>query len=427
MTEEKNCLDSIRKCGILGVSRIAAQIKDASVIIHGPKGCVLPAYEASLTNSLSISYTEMCRETTVFGGEDDIAYKIRMEYFTNNPSIIVLISSCASEIIGDDINGVIYGLNLDIPIVTVEGGSFINDHISGSNTAMERLVRELGISRDESSETVNIIPPVEKYSGWKDDGANLVKLLGEFGLSARVLFCDADVDDIRDYPSAALNVIIDREYGIKLAEYMKYEYGIPYIICGYPIGLEATDMFVSSVLRALGRESSETDEKRNMLLDEVRQSFRNRLGRVTTFRYLEEIHNKKKIIVGNYDTSEVFLRFLVKEFDDNVETVIVKAAKNDDNIGLKAGLNEISRGTNVIFTDERSEIIDHIRNNDYDVILGSDTEYLAAHGGKTFAYINVEYPWARKIGFMPDGFAGYEGLLRFIEVYYNKIADKFDF
>lgn len=427
MTEEKNCLDSIRKCGILGVSRIAAQIKDASVIVHGPKGCVLPAFEASLTNPLSISYTEMCRETTVFGGEDDIAFKIRKEYFTNNPRIIVLISSCASEIIGDDIKGVIHSLNLDIPIITVEGGSFINDHISGCNTAMERLVHELGAPRDENSEIVNIIPPVEKYSGWKDDGAYLVKLLGKFGISARVLFCGVDVDDIRKYPSAALNVIIDREYGSKLAEYMNEEYGIPYISCGYPIGLEATDMFVSSVLRALGRESRETDEMRDMLLDEVRQSFRNGLGRVTTFRYLEEICDKKKIIVGNYDTSEAFLRFLVKEFDDNVETVIVKAPKTDDNIDLEDRLKEISSGTNVIFTDDRGEIIDHIRNNDYDVILGSDNEYLAAHGEKTFAYINVEYPWARKIDFMPDGFAGYEGLLRFIEVYYNKIADKFDF
>ena len=179
MTEEKNCLDSIRKCGILGVSRIAAQIKDASVIVHGPKGCVLPAFEASLTNPLSISYTEMCRETTVFGGEDDIAYKIRKEYFTNNPRIIVLISSCASEIIGDDIKGVIHSLDLDIPIITVEGGSFINDHISGCNSAMERLVHELGAPRDENSEIVNIIPPVEKYSGWKDDGA-LLSFLTEY-------------------------------------------------------------------------------------------------------------------------------------------------------------------------------------------------------------------------------------------------------
>ena len=85
MNEDRNCHDSIQKCGIFGVSRIAAQIRSASVIVHGPKGCVLPAYEASLTNPLSISYTEMCRETTVFGGEDDVVYKIRMEYFTNNP------------------------------------------------------------------------------------------------------------------------------------------------------------------------------------------------------------------------------------------------------------------------------------------------------------------------------------------------------
>ena len=101
------CLDSIQKCGIFGVSQVMAQIKGASVVIHGPKGCVFPAYEASIADSLNISYTEMCRKSTVFGGERDAIEKVKDEYYESLPEIMAIITTCASEIIGDDINGII--------------------------------------------------------------------------------------------------------------------------------------------------------------------------------------------------------------------------------------------------------------------------------------------------------------------------------
>ena len=416
------CLDSIQKCGIFGVSQVMAQIKGASVVIHGPKGCVFPAYEASIADSLNISYTEMCRKSTVFGGERDAIEKVKDEYYESLPEIMAIITTCASEIIGDDINGIINSANLEIPVISIEGGSFNNSQLDGLNIAMLKIVKSLCKKCENVENIINIFGTVGRSYTWKADANHLSELLQEFGVHARALFLDTNVQEISTYSNARLNVIIDKNYGIPCAEYMKETFGIPYIVADYPLGIKNTEMFIQSILKALGSFDIDTetfaDYRKN-----VKSTFRTSLGRVNTFRMFEEIRKLKKVIIEYEEPSAALLQTLVNELENNVDCIIVKENHLEDKQYFEKRIHEISPKTQVFVTNDRNEIIEYLRDHKFEVVLGSDVEYYAIEDKKSFAYVNIEYPGARELHIKPKYYVGYQGMLNFVEDYYNKIIN----
>ena len=409
------------------MSQVVAQINNSSAIVHGPKGCAFPAYEASLNIPLSVSYTEMCRNVTVFGGEDDVARKIELENNVNSPDMIAVITSCASEIIGDDIAGAIGNADVGVPVVAIEGGSFASNSQDGLNLAMKRITEHFCRKSSNPAEVVNIIPTIEKYVYWRDDAKCLSELLSEFGIKSRVLFCNADVKELPYYSDAVLNVLLDRKYGISCAEYMANEFDIPYIICDYPIGLFYTEEFVRSILKKLERMDAESEAIITDKLRKTKEAFRRGLGKVTTFKYFEELRSLRKIIIGNEATVLSVLRLIMAELNDVVTTVIIKTDEDEDTDAVRSAVLSLSPDVNVILSDDRSDIIDHLSNERYDVIIGSDVEYNAASRHYDFVYINVEYPSAREIHLVPKLYAGYDGCLNFVEYYYNSIIHHFKF
>lgn len=217
------CIDLIEKCGILGVSQVVAQIADSSVVIHGHKGCVYTAYEASINYPLNINYTEMCEKSTVFGGEHDVSEKIADEFYENRPDVMAVVTTCSSEIIGDDIDGVIMLADLPIPVIRIDGGGFLNTQTSGMNMAMKALVGSLCKDGDNSCPVVNLFSPICINSSWQEDMQYLTDLLKEFGIAGRPLFCNTNVEDIRDYSHASLNVVICSTIGVDAAKSMSQE------------------------------------------------------------------------------------------------------------------------------------------------------------------------------------------------------------
>lgn len=421
----KKCLDSIEKCGILGVSQVIAQIKNASVVIHGPRGCVYPAYEASIVDRLNFSYTEMCKRSTVFGGENDIAEKIIDEYYENNPSAIAVVTTCASEIIGDDIKGSIHKLDLKIPIFCIEGGSFTNSQIKGLNKTMYQIVKTMCEKKGEPKSIVNIFAAVGKSHTWKEDARQLKALLNEFGIQARILFLDAELEEIKEYSDSILNVIIDQNYGMQCAEYMKEKISIPYIQVPYPIGLRNTEEFVKRVIEACGMEIPDLEEKLIEKRKQTRKQFLSSLGRVNTFRHFESIKRLKKAIVAYEDMSLALLELIIRELEDSVDYVVVKTANLDKKQELEKYIKDNYPVKELLVTNDRTDVITFLQNHEIQVLFGSDVEYYAVRDEHPVAYVNIEYPGTYEIHIREESYVGYLGTLNFIENYYNKIVNAY--
>ncbi|MCL2151415.1 MAG: nitrogenase component 1 [Oscillospiraceae bacterium] len=424
MTNTALCVDSIEKCGILGVSHVIAQIANSSVVVHGPKGCVYPAYEASINYPLNINYTEMCEKSTVFGGELDVSKKIVDEFYENRPDLMAVITTCSSEIIGDDIEGIIKLANLPIPVIRIDGGGFLNTQISGMNMAMKAIIAMLCKNSDNSFPIVNLISPICIPSSWREDMVYLANLLNEFGIKARPLFCDATAKSIIDYGRACLNVVLCSPIGLDAAEYMRRHQGIPYKSLPYPLGLEKTDFFIESILETLQYSNdvfSLMAEKRA----NIKRQFNDGMGKVNTFRLFEYIKQLEKMIVGPSEIALAFLNMIVNEFEDKIDTVIVKDLSLEDIDEIKAKFKEISPTTRIFFTNDNQKIKERIQTVRPQVLLGNDVDYYYAKEVYEPAYVNICYPSQREIHFSYRPIVGYEGILYFFEVWYNKIIDRY--
>lgn len=421
----KKCLDSVEKCGILGVSQVIAQIKNASVVIHGPRGCVFPAYEASIVDKLNFSYTEMCGRSTIFGGENDVAEKILDEYYENKPSIIAVVTTCGSQIIGDDIEGSINKLDLKIPVICIEGGSFTNSQIQGLNKTMYQIVKSICRKSSDPKQIVNIFTTVGKSHTWKEDARQLKALLHEFGVVARILFLDVELEEIKEYSDAILNVIIDQNYGKQCAEYMKEAFSIPYIQVPYPIGLRNSEKFVKKIIQASNIEVLDLEEKLIEKRMQARNKFLSSLGRVNTFRHFESIKRLTKAIVGYEDISFALLELMIHELEDSVDYVVIKTTDLAKKEEIKQYIEDNYSVKEILVTNDREEIITFLQNHEVQVLFGSDVEFYAVRNEYPVAYVNIEYPGTYEIHIQDESYTGFLGTLNFIENYYNKIVNAY--
>ena len=102
-------------CSMRGAWRALQCMKeDVAIVIHGPKGCN-NEFKLDYTKGLARTYcTNMTEQDVITGGIDKLE-KLIMELNENeNISIIVILTTCTSELIGEDIDGLVSSLNKKI-------------------------------------------------------------------------------------------------------------------------------------------------------------------------------------------------------------------------------------------------------------------------------------------------------------------------
>jgi len=414
------CLtDSNEKCGILGVSQVLAQINHSSVIIHGPKGCVFPVFEASIADPINYNFTELCERTTVFGGDDAVKNKIEDEYYKNNPSLIALVQSCSAEITGDDVEGVMRKLELPIPLFKIDGAGFINTLLAGINAALKKVVEEVSEPRHNhsGSDIVNLICHVGSYRFWQSDVRYLLGLLEEAGIKVRPLFLHTAVETLKNCYDARLNILVLEDYGIDLARHMKDAGHLPYVHSVAPIGLEGTSRWLEAVGTALGRDFSMLIDRK---ISEVKNRFEAGMGRVDDFRPFETLRRMRILIIGNAAVILGFASIFQNEMGITPDLVVCKdPAEKSSEI-----CRQVPCKNQVVFSNDFSTIKALIRSFRPTILLGNDLEYYFARSVSDPVYLNISYPGSREINFFNTPYLGFDGTLNFLQELYNKIINR---
>lgn len=104
-------------CKLSGGVYAASEIADAVPIIHGPLGC---AYNQRITvqkpwlDTVALPTTDLTENETVLGGSDRLRAVIIEVDRKYQPNLIIVLLSCVSGIIGDDVKGdILYLKNAD--------------------------------------------------------------------------------------------------------------------------------------------------------------------------------------------------------------------------------------------------------------------------------------------------------------------------
>ncbi|MDR3271250.1 MAG: nitrogenase, partial [Peptococcaceae bacterium] len=239
-------------------------IRDAAIINHGPIGCAADfavwsdSYRAGLTmrgfsacNIRAVSSNVGERET-IYGGTEILAETIDEVYLRFKPKAIFVMASCASGIIGDDIEGVLDQKQAEwnIPLVGVYCEGFKSRvWSSGFDAAFHGIMRKI------------VKPPLKK----QPDLINIINfsgrhvftpLLAKIGLRAEYVVPYTTVEKLEQLSEAAATTHICETLGTYLCHALEEIYGVPEVKSPPPFGLAWSDCWLREIGRITGKEDA---------------------------------------------------------------------------------------------------------------------------------------------------------------------------
>lgn len=244
-----------------------SMITDAVVVNHAPVGCLGDAcgfnfvyrvgqMERGLPSTMGRYYsTNLTEKDTVFGGMKKLRATIHTAYEREHPNAIFVTSSCASGIIGDDVESITESLTteLGIPVIACFCEGFRSKiWTSGFDSAYHAIVRKLVKPPRQKSNKVNII------NFW---GSHIFdEFLSDLGYEAHYIVPFNTVNDLTYISEAAATIQICPTLGTYLGAALEQVYGVPEIKTPPGYGIAGTDAWMRELGKVLHREK-EVEEK----------------------------------------------------------------------------------------------------------------------------------------------------------------------
>jgi nitrogenase molybdenum-cofactor synthesis protein NifE len=348
-------LESLRTCKLFGVIRAVLGIKGALPLIHGPVGCFYHIkYLLSIRSGkpVRILCTEMDQEDVVFGGEEKLLQNILEANQKYHPEIIAVLTSCASSIIGENVDLVMDKARekVNCKLITINSGGFEGSQIEGYQECLNVLIDLMNAASHEDS--INLIG---QYRGGPD-----LKILKDYfcrlGLELNcVLTTGCTLEDIKKAPQASLNISMCHASATEICEIMQSKFDIPFLEENIPLGVYSTSNFLRKICKTM---------KRRYLFEEDEIKAQHSIN-----KYESSLKNKKVIIIAGA-TRAVALTEFVCEL--GMEPVLIcldfEGKYTEDN------LKEIMKRRNIkpviLKQPDYLDILNLAKNLNADLILG---------------------------------------------------------
>lgn len=295
--ERAGIINPIFTCQPCGAQYASIGIKECIGIVHGGQGCVMFVrllFSQHFKESFEIASSSLHEDGAVFGALNRVEEAVDvllMRY--PNVKVIPIITTCSTEVIGDDIDGVIRKLNTgllkekyagrEVYLIPVHAPSFKGSMISGYDSAVKDFVSYFA-KKGESNGKINLI------TGWANPGdvTALKHLLTEMQVDATVLFeiesfdsplmpdgnwvshGNTTIEDLRGTANATGTIALNRYEGGLAAQYLEDEFEVPAIIGPTPIGIRNTDTFLQNIKKMTGKPIPQSLVKeRGIALDAI--------------------------------------------------------------------------------------------------------------------------------------------------------------
>jgi len=244
-------------------------MQDSAFVVHAPNGCVgcvsfmndnfkVGQFHRGVKNIRNARYivTNVDEKDVVLGGEQKVREAVLELEKRYNPNIIFIFTSCASGIIGDDIDAVASTVQKEVNAIVVPihcEGFKSKVPATGFDTVF-RAIKHYIIKGERMQKEKGLINVFATTSiGYKDQ-LELEKLLDVLGLHVNYIPFYSNVEKLKRIPAAEYSVAVCQVFADEFMEYLKNEYDIPYSKTGMPIGIRSTDEWFLSVARLVGKE-----------------------------------------------------------------------------------------------------------------------------------------------------------------------------
>ncbi|MDO4183607.1 MAG: nitrogenase component 1, partial [Coriobacteriia bacterium] len=256
-------------CAFNGAATVAVHLTDALVIAHSPKACAFYTWQTIsspgrknlynrgvLTPSAIVPHFEcsnMGQAEAVFGGMELLENHVRRA-LGQGYSAIVVISSCVSGIIGDDVNRIAALGTPECPVIPIAAdGDIAGDYMQGIRMCTETLARALvDPAAPPAPRSINIVGENSMASNVALNLQVLHQMLDPLDIRLNCRFLgDATVAEVRRLLAAPLNVMAaDSADCRQLRAFLESEFNARFMDGALPVGFDAT----AAWLCQLGRE-----------------------------------------------------------------------------------------------------------------------------------------------------------------------------
>jgi nitrogenase molybdenum-iron protein alpha/beta subunit len=259
-----------RPCKFWTASKILSGIRNSILLTHGPSGCAFGVKQAyKLTNSRNsaapyepVVSTDLKQTQIVFGGEKQLRSAILEVDAKYKPSIIFVATSCATGIIGDNVDAVVAKISSQISaqIMPIHCEGFAGEYRSGFDLVFRQLTKLMDApteaSRAELAESVNIVGAKmgPERTEIDTDVKELVRLIeGIGGKVHSVIAGNCSLDELRRAPSAAVNCALCLDLGYAIGSAMQDAFGTPLNSTILPYGIAATERWIMGAAKYIGK------------------------------------------------------------------------------------------------------------------------------------------------------------------------------
>jgi len=250
-------------CSEMMVECQAGNVRDSVLIQHSPIGCGAgqPMYNSIFRNGLAMRglpvqslraiSTNLTERDMVYGGVDKLTAAIREAYRRHKPKAIFVATSCATGIIGDDVEGAASACQeeLGIPVIPLHCEGFKSKHWStGFDATQHGILRQI-VRRNPEKKQEDLINVINL---WGSDVFG--PMLAELGLRVNYVVDMATVDELAQMSEAAATVSFCYTLGTYLGAALEQEFGVPEVKAAQPYGFVGTDAWLRAIAKVTHRE-----------------------------------------------------------------------------------------------------------------------------------------------------------------------------
>ncbi len=431
-------INPAKTCQPVGAMYAALGIHGCLPHSHGSQGCC-SYHRSALTRHYkepvmagTSSFTE---GSSVFGGQANLVQALNNLFTIYDPEIVAIHSTCLSETIGDDLKQ-ITGKAIDdgkVPegkyVIYANTPSYIGSHVTGFANMVEGIVRGFAENTNTPTKQLNIIP------GWVEPSdMRELKLLADKMKVEYVMF--PDTSDVLDapmtgthefYPKGGTTVpeLIstgDSRKTLALGKFgsepgaihLENKCGVKYQTLDIPIGISATDRFITEMSNASGLPvpQSITDE-RGRLVDMITDM-------------QQYLYGKKVALWGDPDQLMPLCEFLLDLGMKPYYTVSGTPGKYfmkrmDEIVGKTVPGAKYKNGPNA----DMFLMHQWIKNEKVDLLIGNTYgKYISRD--EDIPLLRMGFPILDRVGHSYFPTVGYKGAMRILEKILDLLMDKQD-
>jgi nitrogenase molybdenum-iron protein alpha/beta subunit len=234
-------------CRVFGAYKAYSGIEGIVPVIHGPVGCYWSnlffqlAHDASHLKSAT---TALHDRDVVYGSDRRLAQAIEAAKRHYSPEVIAILGCCVPALIGDDVDAV--RCEEPLPTIHIDAAGFKDREYEGYEDALVALLPFIE-KKERQAKTVNLLGLDPISPKVKADLMEIERLLDACGYRVNAaLSVGASLEQVRQMAAVEKNIVLGG-CGLKLAQAMEAQFGVPFESVTLPYGFHLTREFLRQV------------------------------------------------------------------------------------------------------------------------------------------------------------------------------------